>query len=126
MDFTRPERCQRQRTGREGPPFKVLRDLGQPPAQSLSSLCAALVRAADCVAVVGGIASGATASREDGMSEPESGTAGVLGWLRRWRRERRHRSAERVAVRRELKSARSSSGHRRNKPGAGGGYSGGS
>src|SRR3954451_15025469 len=30
MDFTRPERCQRQRTGREGPPFKVLRDLGQP------------------------------------------------------------------------------------------------
>jgi hypothetical protein len=29
MDFKHPERCQQQRTGPEGPPFKLLRDLGQ-------------------------------------------------------------------------------------------------
>src|SRR5215213_3890911 len=34
MDFNNPERCQQQRTGPEGPPLKVLRDLGQPPARS--------------------------------------------------------------------------------------------
>jgi hypothetical protein len=32
MDFTRPERCQRQRTGRGGPPLKLLRGFGQPQA----------------------------------------------------------------------------------------------
>src|SRR3954449_2234294 len=35
MDFKHPERCQRQRTGPEGPPFKVLRGLGQPQMFSL-------------------------------------------------------------------------------------------
>src|SRR6266498_4015407 len=41
MDFNDPERCKRQRTGPEGPPLKVLRDLGQPPARSARTLAGA-------------------------------------------------------------------------------------
>jgi len=37
MDFSDPERCPRQRTGPEGPPLKLLRDLGQPQARATAS-----------------------------------------------------------------------------------------
>ena len=59
------------------------------------------------------------------MSESESARVGVLERLRQWRRSRKARAAERAAARREQKLPRSSAGHGGDKPGAGGGYSGG-
>ena len=57
------------------------------------------------------------------MAEPDSGKAGLLERLgQRWR-TRRQRAAERAIADHQLK--RSAAGKRGNKPGAGGGYSGG-
>jgi hypothetical protein len=51
--------------------------------------------------------------------------SGQLDRMREWRRARKARIAERAAVRREQKLPSSAHEHGGNKPGAGGGYSGG-